>query len=78
MAVSVALLLELGVILTVLPILGILTNGYMMYKLGWVNWLRLIVWLAIGLIIYFMYSKHHSRLQNGGVNRDVIDSKVAD
>ncbi len=29
----------------VIPILGILFNGYMMYKLGWVNWARLIVWL---------------------------------
>jgi basic amino acid/polyamine antiporter, APA family len=55
------------------PILGILMNGYMMYKLGWVNWMRLIVWLVIGLVIYFSYSRHHSRLQHGRV-----DSKVAD
>ena len=47
----------------VVPILGIVTNGYMMYKLGWVNWARLIVWLIIGLIIYFSYSRYHSRLQ---------------
>jgi len=46
------------------PILGIAFNGYMMYKLGWINWLRLIVWLAIGLVIYFTYGRHHSRLQN--------------
>src|SRR3954452_2918471 len=45
------------------PILGILFNGYMMYKLVWVNWARLIVWLIIGLVIYFTYSRHHSRLQ---------------
>ncbi|HSM87448.1 MAG TPA: amino acid permease [Candidatus Limnocylindrales bacterium] len=49
----------------VLPILGILFNGYMMYKLGWINWARLIVWLVIGLVIYFSYSRHHSRLQTG-------------
>ena len=35
----------------------------MMYKLGWVNWARLIGWLIIGLVIYFGYSRHHSRLQ---------------
>jgi APA family basic amino acid/polyamine antiporter len=29
-----------------------------------VNWLRLFVWLVIGLMIYFGYSRHHSRLQN--------------
>src|SRR5271166_3520454 len=45
------------------PILGILFNGYMMYKLGWVNWARLIVWLIIGLVVYFTYSRHHSRVQ---------------
>src|SRR3954451_19894910 len=45
------------------PILGIGFNGYMMYKLGWINWARLIVWLIIGLVIYFMYGRHHSRVQ---------------
>jgi basic amino acid/polyamine antiporter, APA family len=45
------------------PMLGILFNGYMMYKLGWINWARLIIWLAIGLVIYFTYSRHHSRVQ---------------
>ena len=47
----------------VLPILGIVTNGYMMYKLGWINWARLIIWLLIGLVIYFTYSRKHSRLR---------------
>jgi APA family basic amino acid/polyamine antiporter len=45
------------------PVLGIGFNGYMMYKLGWINWARLIIWLAIGLVVYFSYSRHHSRLQ---------------
>src|SRR5580698_7373040 len=45
------------------PILGIGFNGYMMYKLGWVNWARLIIWLVIGLFVYFGYSRHHSRVQ---------------
>jgi APA family basic amino acid/polyamine antiporter len=48
----------------VVPILGIGFNGYMMYKLGWINWARLIGWLIIGLVIYFTYSRHHSRVQN--------------
>src|SRR5436853_1324620 len=47
----------------VVPILGIIFNGYMMYKLGWVNWARLIIWLAIGLVIYFTYSRYHSRVR---------------
>ena len=53
-----------------IPLLGIAFNGYMMYKLGWINWARLLVWLAIGLVIYFMYSRHHSHLQHGGNDRD--------
>jgi len=52
------------------PLLGIAFNGYMMYKLGWINWARLLVWLAIGLVIYFTYSRHHSHLQHGGSDRD--------
>jgi APA family basic amino acid/polyamine antiporter len=45
------------------PILGVISNGYMMYKLGWVNWARLVIWLAIGLVVYFTYSVKHSRVQ---------------
>jgi len=45
------------------PVMGILFNGYMMIKLGWLNWARLIVWLAIGLVVYFSYSVKHSRVR---------------
>jgi APA family basic amino acid/polyamine antiporter len=45
-----------------IPILGILWNAYMMYNLGWSNWLRLIIWLVIGQVIYFTYSRHRSHL----------------
>jgi APA family basic amino acid/polyamine antiporter len=44
------------------PILGILINFILMYSLGWSNWLRLFIWLGIGLTIYFSYSRHHSSL----------------
>ena len=47
----------------VVPILGILFNGYMMYSLGWVNWARLVIWLAIGLVVYFTYGVKHSKVQ---------------
>jgi basic amino acid/polyamine antiporter, APA family len=45
------------------PILGVLICGYMMINLGIWNWIRLIGWLIIGLVVYFMYSRHHSRVQ---------------
>ncbi len=53
-----------------IPIMGILFNGYMMYKLGWVNWARLIIWLIIGLFIYFFYSRHHSKVQAAIANAE--------
>ena len=44
------------------PIMGILICGYMMYGLPADTWIRLAVWMAIGLTIYFLYGKHHSKL----------------
>src|SRR5206468_559752 len=49
--------------LPLVAILGILVCGSMIYGLGWTNWLRLGVWLAIGLVFYFGYGMKHSRLQ---------------
>lgn len=48
------------------PILGILVCAYMMSGLPMVAWERLIVWLVIGLAIYFFYGRHHSVLQRTG------------
>ncbi|MEP6712141.1 MAG: amino acid permease [Ferruginibacter sp.] len=48
------------------PILGIIVCGAMIFGLGWTNWLRLIGWLLIGFVIYFGYSKKRSKLQNPG------------
>jgi APA family basic amino acid/polyamine antiporter len=44
------------------PILGILTCLGMMALLPKDTWLRLIIWLAIGLAIYFLYGRKHSVL----------------
>jgi len=38
----------------------------LMFSLPAENWLRLFVWLAIGLAIYFAYGRHHSRKGNPG------------
>ncbi len=48
--------------LSLIPVLGLLTNFYLMAQLGVTNWLRFLVWLAIGLIIYFSYGRRHSKL----------------
>ena len=49
-------------VLPVTAILGIVVCLSMIYGLGWTNWLRLIVWLLIGFVIYFGYSRKHSLL----------------
>jgi APA family basic amino acid/polyamine antiporter len=45
---------------------GVLVCGSMIYGLGWTNWLRLAVWLVIGLVLYFSYGRSHSRLAQAG------------
>jgi APA family basic amino acid/polyamine antiporter len=42
------------------PILGILMCLMLMFSLPAENWLRLGIWLVIGLVIYFCYGRHHS------------------
>jgi len=57
-----------GFVVPALPavsVLGVLVCGSMIYGLGWTNWLRLIVWLIIGLAFYFSYGVKHSRLAAG-------------
>lgn len=45
------------------PTLGIVFCVVLMASLPLATWLRLIVWLAIGLVLYFGYGRHHSRLR---------------
>jgi basic amino acid/polyamine antiporter, APA family len=53
--------------LPVVAILGIVVCGAMIYGLGWTNWLRLGVWLVIGLVFYFSYGIKHSRIETQAV-----------
>ena len=48
--------------LPVVAILGVVVCGAMIYGLGWTNWMRLLIWLAIGFVFYFGYSRKHSKL----------------
>ena len=47
------------------PILGVLFSLFLMVFLPLATWVRLIVWLAIGLVLYFAYGRSHSVLMNG-------------
>jgi amino acid transporter len=48
---------------SLIPVLGLLTNLYLMSELGVTNWMRFLIWLVIGLILYFTYGFKHSRLR---------------
>jgi len=48
-----------------LPILSAVICGYLMLNLSVETWLRFLIWLAIGFVIYFAYSRSHSRLETG-------------
>jgi len=45
-----------------IPALGVGTCLYMMASLPFDTWLRLIIWMVLGVVIYFVYSRKHSVL----------------
>lgn len=45
-----------------LPILSIMINTFLMTTLMWITWIRLVVWVALGIVAYFAYGVRHSRL----------------
>jgi len=48
--------------LSLIPVLGLASCFYLMTELGFTNWMRFLIWLVIGLTVYFLYSRHHSKL----------------
>ncbi|MCC6683701.1 MAG: amino acid permease [Bacteroidia bacterium] len=47
---------------SVIPVLGMVSNFYLMTQLNFTNWAAFIIWLLIGLIVYFLYGYRHSKL----------------
>ena len=48
---------------SLIPVLGVITNLYLIAGIGHLNWLRFGVWCAIGLVVYFAYGYRRSRLR---------------
>lgn len=59
----------------IVPILGIVSNIIMMAALDWITWTRLFVWLAIGFVIYFSYSRKHSAFREKIPTEPVIKTQ---
>jgi len=58
--------------LSLIPVLGLITNFYLMSQLGITNWLRFVIWLVIGLVIYFSYGVRRSRIKDKYPERSTI------
>ena len=48
-----------------IPVLGILSCGALMAFLPAETWHRFLIWVGIGVVVYFVYSMHHSKLRVG-------------
>ena len=48
-----------------LPILGVFFCAALMFSLPLETWMRFLIWLGIGMLIYFSYSVRHSKLRHG-------------
>jgi APA family basic amino acid/polyamine antiporter len=59
------------------PILGIVVCLVMMFSLPLDTWLRLLVWLAIGLAIYYGYGKKHSKLRQAQAEAEQLSTAFA-
>jgi APA family basic amino acid/polyamine antiporter len=49
---------------SLIPVLGLISCFYLMAQESHTNWYRFLIWLVVGLVIYFFYSRHHSKLGN--------------
>jgi len=56
--------------LSLIPVLGLLSCFYLMTELGYTNWLRFLIWLVIGLVVYFTYGYKNSKL--GKESADIV------
>lgn len=48
---------------SLIPVLGFLSCSYLLCESGVSNWERFLIWLVIGLIVYFIYGSRHSKLR---------------
>ncbi len=61
------------------PILGVVMCTALMLSLPILTWIRFFIWLALGLVIYLLYGKNHSRLQHGidtGDTEDILPPPI--
>jgi APA family basic amino acid/polyamine antiporter len=61
-----------------LPIISAVICGFLMLNLSVETWVRFLVWLVIGFVIFFAYSRSHSRLATGAsIHHETVDTTPA-
>lgn len=56
--------------------MGVISSVLLMLTLPWDTWLRLIVWMGLGLLIYFVYGARHSVLGNAAKASPAINDPI--
>ncbi|MDQ0674662.1 APA family basic amino acid/polyamine antiporter [Pseudarthrobacter siccitolerans] len=61
-------------LMPLVPAFGILSSGFLMTQLPWETWVRFLVWLIIGLAIYFFYGRRHSLMNpNSPRHQEIVE-----
>ena len=60
-----------------IPILSVIASLVLIVSLPWVTLVRFVVWLAVGLVIYFLYSRRKSHLQRGIVETPEEEESIS-
>ncbi|MBW7840830.1 MAG: hypothetical protein H3C36_14605 [Chitinophagaceae bacterium] len=50
-----------------IPVMGVLSCAYLLIEIPAVSWKWFFVWMSVGLLIYFLYSRRHSKLNEKNV-----------
>jgi APA family basic amino acid/polyamine antiporter len=61
----------------VLPIVSALACLYLMLNLPGETWLRFVIWMVIGVVLYFAYGRRHSRFNTPGDREDAAAANAA-
>ncbi|KAL0817966.1 hypothetical protein Bca101_074410 [Brassica carinata] len=61
-----------------LPVLCILINTYLIINIGVGTWIRVLIWLLVGSMIYLFYGRSHSLLNNAGYVPTTCTGKTTD
>jgi APA family basic amino acid/polyamine antiporter len=56
--------------LSLIPVLGMTSCGYLIAELGILNWIRFILWIGVGIFVYFIYGIKNSNLLKNKINRN--------